>query len=109
MHETETVRPSRRWRRTAQPVSEEEVLAAIEELSTRYRAPSTSLITWRLARGGAVTAAFQARIRNALQHLRASGRVESVMHRGTHRWSLTIASEPVAATAGLPSSWPASR
>lgn len=78
-------------RRRSQPVRPvtREVLAAVIELSERYYAPSTSLITWRLARGGTVTAAFQSAVRDALQRLRADGQLSCVTHRGTQRWSAT--------------------
>jgi hypothetical protein len=87
MHHTlRTPAPARR-RPAPRTVSEQEVLAAVVELSRRYHAPSTSLITWQLARHGTVTSAFQSAVRDTLQHLRASGQLSCVMHRGTHRWS----------------------
>jgi hypothetical protein len=79
-----------RWRPAPRTVSEHEVLTAVVDLSRRYHAPSTSLITWQLARDGTVTSAFQSAVRDRLQHLRASGQLSCVTHRGTHRWSATI-------------------
>jgi hypothetical protein len=76
-----------RRRPTPRTISEPEVLAAVVELSRRYHAPSTSLITWRLARDGTVTSAFQSAVRDTLQHLRSSGELSCVTYRGTHRWS----------------------
>jgi hypothetical protein len=78
-----------RRRPTARPVSEADVLAAVIELSGDYHAPSTSLITWRLASDSTITSAFQSAVRDALQHLRARGQLSCVAHRGTHRWSAT--------------------
>jgi hypothetical protein len=93
MHHTlRTPAPARR-RPAPRTVSEQEVLAAVVELSRRYHAPSTSLITWRLARHGTVTSAFQSVVRDTLQHLRASGQLSCVTHRGTHRWSPNVHSE----------------
>lgn len=82
-----------RWRQQASAVGDEAVLAAVIELSEHYRAPSTSLITWRLARGGTVTGAFQSAVRDALQHLRARGQLSCITHRGTQRWSATHESD----------------
>jgi hypothetical protein len=67
-------------------LADEEVLAAVVELSNHYHGPSTSLITWQLAGGDVATSAFQTSVRNALQRLRAGGQLSCVMHRGTHRW-----------------------
>lgn len=109
MPDTHAARPNLPWRRAATPVSQEQVLEAIQELSIRYRGPSTSLITWHLARGSAVTATFQSGVRDALQRLRASGRVQSVMHRGTHRWSVSaahVAAPDVTGTSGSSSASP---
>lgn len=89
MHDNQSSQVGNGRHPAARPVSQEEVLAAVVQLSTRYHAPSTSLIIWRLARGATVTATFQSGIRDALQHLRASGRLSCVIHRGTHRWSAT--------------------
>jgi hypothetical protein len=94
------VRPAQTWaasargRRTARSVSEQEVLDVVVELSEQFRAPSTSVITWRLAGGGAVNSAFQSAIRDALEHLHARGELTSVTHRGTHRWSVTRDGRP---------------
>jgi hypothetical protein len=69
-------------------VTDEEVLAAVVELSRRYRAPSTSLVTWQLGlRGGTAGGAFQSTVRDALHRLQASGRLACVEHRGTHHWT----------------------
>jgi hypothetical protein len=87
-------------RHTTPSVSQEEVLAAVVELVARYHSPSTSLITSRLARGGTVTASFQAGVRDALQQLRASGQLSCVTHRGIERWSVTLEDDgPAAASA----------
>lgn len=83
-----------RGRHQARAVGDEDVLIAVIELSERYRAPSTSLITWRLARGGTVTGAFQSAVRDALQRLRARGQLSCITHRGTQRWSAPRASDP---------------
>jgi hypothetical protein len=48
-------------------VVDEEVLAAVIELSTPERGASISLVTWRLANGDAVTSAFQSGVRDALR------------------------------------------
>jgi hypothetical protein len=109
MPDTHAAFPNLPWRRAATPVSQEEVLEAIQELSIRYRGPSTSLITWHLARGGAVTATFQSGVRDALQGLLASGRVQSVMHRGTHRWTVPVADAPAPDVTGTSGSSAASR
>ncbi len=68
-------------------VSDDDVFEAVVELSSRYHAPSTSLIVWQLAAGGSVTASFQAAVRDALQRLHAGGRLAHVTYRGTRRWS----------------------
>lgn len=68
-------------------LTDEQVLAAVIELGSRYRAPSTSLISSRLAPNGTVTSALQSGVRAALQRLHAGGRVSCVSHRGTHHWS----------------------
>jgi hypothetical protein len=69
-------------------VADDEVLAAVVELSHRYRAPSTSLVMWQLSvRAGTVSSAFQSAVRDALHRLQASGRVACVTHRGTHHWT----------------------
>jgi hypothetical protein len=83
-----------RRRHPVRAASDAEVLAAVIELSGSYRAPSTSLITWRLARGATITGAFQSAVRDALQHLRARGQLSCVVHRGTQRWSATRESDP---------------
>lgn len=83
-----------RWRRPARAVSDEEVLTAVIELSSRYHAPSTSLIAWRLARGGMVTAAFQGAVRGALQRLRVGEQLSCITHRGTQHWSPIGDDEP---------------
>jgi hypothetical protein len=75
-------------------VADEEVLAAVIELSNDCRGPSTSLITWQLAGGLTVTSAFQSGVRDALQRLRAGGELSCVIHRGTHRWGAALESEP---------------
>jgi hypothetical protein len=69
------------------PVSPEDVLAAVVELCGRYHAPSTSLITARLAPEGRVTGVFQSAVKEALEQLYAGGRLLCVVHRGTDRWS----------------------
>lgn len=68
-------------------VSSDEVLAAVIELSARYHAPGTSLITRHLASDRPVSGALQTAVHDVLRHLEADGRVSCVVHRGTHRWS----------------------
>jgi hypothetical protein len=68
-------------------VSPDDVMAAVIDLAGRYYAPSTSLIIWRLAPSGTCSSAFQAAVREALEHLYAAGRLLRVVHRGTHRWT----------------------
>jgi hypothetical protein len=75
------------------PVADEDVLAAVIELSNHYHGPSASLITWRLAGDGRVTSAFQSAVRASLQRLHARGELSCVMHRGTHRWGAVPDSE----------------
>jgi hypothetical protein len=77
----------RSWRHAAQIVDDEQVLAAVLELSAAYRAPSTSLVTWRLADGASVTARFQSAVRDSLHRLQTKGELSCIVHRGTHRWS----------------------
>jgi hypothetical protein len=79
-------------RRSARPVTDAEVQAALAALCDLYHAPSTSLITWQLAGDARVTARFQSAVRNSLQQLHARGRISCVVHRGTYRWS-TLADE----------------
>jgi hypothetical protein len=76
-------------RRPSASPTDEEVLAAVIELGSRFRAPSTSLISWRLAPNGTVTSSVQTAVRSALQRLHARGEVSCVSHRGTHHWSAT--------------------
>jgi hypothetical protein len=76
-------------RRRPAALTDEEVLTAVIELGSRYRAPSTSLISSRLAPNGTVTSALQTGVRSALQRLHARGEVSCVSHRGTHHWSAT--------------------
>jgi hypothetical protein len=76
-------------RRRSSTLTDAEVLAAVVELGSRYRAPSTSLISSRLAPNGTVTSALQTGVRSALQRLHARGEVSCVAHRGTHHWSAT--------------------
>jgi hypothetical protein len=90
----EQVPATSRGRNPPRAASDEDVLAAVIELSARYRAPSTSLITWWLVRDSRVTGAFQSTVRSALQRLRAQGHVSCVMHRGTQRWSATRRRDP---------------
>lgn len=81
---------ARTWERTRRRLrldGDEEVLAAVVELTQRYHAPSTTLITWQLAGGGSVTGAFQSAVRDALQRLHAGGRLSCVVHRGTSHWT----------------------
>jgi hypothetical protein len=75
------------------PVADDEVLAAVVELSDRRHGPSTSLITRRLAGDRTVTSGFQSAVRNSLQRLRARGELSCVMHLGTHRWGAVRESE----------------
>jgi hypothetical protein len=74
-------------------VNDDDVFDAVVELSSRYHAPSTSLIIWQLAGGGSVTASFQAAVRDALHRLHAGGRLARVTHRGTGRWSAALERE----------------
>jgi hypothetical protein len=76
-------------RRESASLTDEEVLAAVIELGSRFRAPSTSLISWRLAPNGTVTRTLQTAVRSSLQRLHARGDVSCVSHRGTHHWSAT--------------------
>jgi hypothetical protein len=82
-----------RHRRAARSPSHDDVFAAVVDLSGRYHAPSTSLIASRLAPSGTVTGAFQSSVRDALEHLRAGGRLLCVVHRGTHRWTPALGRE----------------
>jgi hypothetical protein len=80
-------RPTVTRGRAPRSVTSDEVMAAVLDLCGRYHAPSTSLITARLAPGGRVTGALQSSVREALEQLYAGGRLLCVVHRGTHRWS----------------------
>jgi hypothetical protein len=48
-------------------LADEDVLAAVIELSDRFHGPSASLITWRLAGDRTVTSGFQSAVRDSLQ------------------------------------------
>lgn len=72
---------------TSVGITDERVLAAVVKLAGRFRAPSTSLITWQLADSATVSPGFQSAVRAALERLRAGGQLSCVTHRGTCRWS----------------------
>jgi hypothetical protein len=74
-------------------VSPDDVMATVLDLADPYHPPSTSLIVWRLAPGGSASSAFESAVREALEHLCASGRLLRVVHRGTHRWSPALRGE----------------
>lgn len=86
--------------------SDEEVLQTVRTLAARYRAPCTTLIVGEVA-GSPRTRGLHTAVHDALQRLRADGRLARVTHRGTDRWTVTGADASVAPSASGPASLPA--